>query len=102
MFLYVLNLHSLYEQGVPVSDPELLPAKSIIEFEETHSDVDSKLLDLENIIIKYLQADYDDNKCNTLLTTLYNFEDDLRDHSRIEDKIMVPKVLLIEKLLFQS
>lgn len=101
-FPYVLNLQKLYELGVPITDPELLPAKSIIEFEETHSDVDSKLLDLKNIIIKYLQADYNDNKCNILLTTLYNFEDDLRDHSRIEDKIMVPKVLQIEKLLFPS
>jgi regulator of cell morphogenesis and NO signaling len=101
-FPYVLNLQKLYELGGPITNPELLPAKSIIEFEETHSDVDSKLLDLKNIIIKYLQADYNDNKCNILLTTLYNFEDDLRDHSRIEDKIMVPKVLQIEKLLFPS
>lgn len=101
-FPYVLNLHKLFEQGRPINDPVALPVKSIIEFEETHSDVDSKLIDLKNIIIKYLQADYNDDKCNTLLTTLYNFEDDLRDHSRIEDKIMVPKVLQIEKLLFQS
>jgi len=101
-FPYVLNLHKLFEQGRPITDPLALPVKSIIEFEETHSDVDSKLIDLKNIIIKYLQADYNDDKCNTLLTTLYNFEDDLRDHSRIEDKIMVPKVLQIEKLLFQS
>ena len=77
------------------------PEKSIRDYEEEHGDVDSKLLDLQNIIIKYLHEEYDDNKCNTLLTTLYNFEDDLRDHARIEDKIMVPKVLQIEKLLFQ-
>ena len=101
-FPYVLNLHNHYEQGRPITDPALMPVKSIIEFEEAHSDVDSKLLDLKNIIIKYLQATYDDNKCNTLITTLFNFEDDLRDHSRIEDKIMVPKVLQIEKLLFPS
>lgn len=101
-FPYVLNLHTLYLQGSAITNPELLPVRSIIEFEEEHSDVDSKLLDFKNIIIKYLQADYDDNKCNTLITTLFNFEDDLRDHSRIEDKIMVPKVLQIEKLLFPS
>jgi regulator of cell morphogenesis and NO signaling len=101
-FPYVLNLQKLYEQADPLIDPAVLPAKSIIEFEETHSEVDSKLYDLKNIIIKYLKADYNDDKCNTLITTLFNFEDDLRDHSRIEDKIMVPKVLQIEKLLFQS
>lgn len=101
-FPYVLRLHAQYEKGDPVSDPELLPGQSIIQFEEAHSDVDSKLLDLKNIIIKYLHATYDDNKCNTLINTLFNFEDDLRDHARIEDKIMVPKVLQIEKLLFPS
>ena len=101
-FPYVLRLHALSENGSLSSDPGLLPGQSIIEFEEAHSDVDSKLLDLKNIIIKYLHASYDDNKCNTLVTTLFNFEDDLRDHARIEDKIMVTKVLQIEKLLFPS
>lgn len=101
-FPYVLELHKLHLQGKQVADLESLTVKSIVEFEETHSDVDSKLMDLKNIIIKYLNASYDDNKCNTLVTTIFNFEDDLRDHSRIEDKIMVPKVLRIEKILFPS
>jgi regulator of cell morphogenesis and NO signaling len=101
-FPYVLELHKLHLQGKRVTDLESLTVKSIVEFEETHSDVDSKLMDLKNIIIKYLNASYDDNKCNTLVTTIFNFEDDLRDHSRIEDKIMVPKVLRIEKILFPS
>ncbi len=101
-FPYVLNLHEMLLQYNAGTKPKIKPDRSIIEFEETHSDVDSKLLDLKNIIIKYLQADYDDNACNTLLATLFNFEDDLRDHSRIEDKIMVPKVLQIEKKLFAS
>jgi regulator of cell morphogenesis and NO signaling len=101
-FPYVLHLHAVAEHSDPLINSEFLPEKSIIEFEETHSNVDSKLLDLKNIIIKYLHADYDNDKCNSLITTLFNFEDDLRDHSRIEDKIMVPKVLQIEKLLFKS
>jgi regulator of cell morphogenesis and NO signaling len=101
-FPYVIELHNLHSKSLRLTNRESLPAKSIVEFEETHSDVDSKLLDLKNIIIKYLNASYDDNKCNTLITTIFNFEDDLRDHSRIEDKIMVPKVLQIEKLLFPS
>ena len=101
-FPYVLELHNLYSKGNRFASRESLPAKSILEFEEAHSDVDSKLLDLKNIIIKYLNASYDDNKCNTLITSIFNFEDDLRDHARIEDKIMVPKVIQIEKLLFTS
>lgn len=98
-FPYVLSLQKTYTLGLFHS--QNLPTKSIIEFEEQHNEVDSKLLDFKNIIIKYLNPDFDDNKCNTLLNTLFNFEDDLRDHSRIEDKIMVPKVLQIEKLISQ-
>ena len=101
-FPYALQLQSIYENNSQNALPQNKPEKSISDYEEEHGDVDTKLLDLQNIIIKYLHADYDDNKCNTLLTTLYNFEDDLRDHARIEDKIMVPKVMQIEKLLFQS
>jgi len=101
-FPYALYLHNLFVNGSQEKSSESAPVKSIADYEEEHSDVDSKLLDLKNIIIKYLQAGYDDNKCNTLLTTLFNFEDDLRDHARIEDKIMVPKVVQIEKLLFPS
>jgi len=101
-FPYVLNLHSLLNNSNQSGTPPTLPFRSIIEFEEEHNDVDNKILDLKNIIIKYLKAGYDDNKCNTLLSTLFHFEDDLRDHARIEDKIMVPKVLQIEKSLSRS
>lgn len=98
-FPYVLNLQKLYSTSSFNNKNQL--SRSIIDLEEEHTDVDSKLLDFKNIIIKYLNADFDTNKCNSLLNMLFNFEDDLRDHSRIEDKIMVPKVLQIEKLVSQ-
>jgi regulator of cell morphogenesis and NO signaling len=101
-FPYVLNLHNIYTNLNSAVDKETLPVKSIIEFEETHNEVDSKLLDLKNIIIKYLHAAYDDSICNSLISMLFDFEDDLRDHARIEDKIMVTKVLQIEKQIFPA
>lgn len=96
-FPYVLELHNLYISGN--YHTQSIVNRSLIDMEDEHTDVDSKLLDLKNIIIKYIHSDFDNNKCNKLLTTLFNFEDDLRDHSRIEDKIMVPKVLQIENII---
>lgn len=98
-FPYILRLHDQFQHGKTADAADAHLPKSIIEFEEEHNDVDNKILDLKNIIIKYLKAGYDDNICNTLLSTLFLFEDDLRDHARIEDKILVPKVLQIEKTI---
>ncbi|MFW6259494.1 MAG: hemerythrin domain-containing protein [Tangfeifania sp.] len=68
-------------------------------FEKEHTNVDEKLNDLKNLIIKYVTPDYDENICNEFLITLYRFEKDIKDHARIEDKIMLPITLEIEKKL---
>ncbi|MCF8335915.1 MAG: hemerythrin domain-containing protein [Bacteroidales bacterium] len=61
-----------------------------------HESVITKLLDLKNILIKYLPPDYDHGKCNNLLYWLFLFEDDLRDHERLEDVILLPALENIE------
>lgn len=70
---------------------------SILTFEKEHSNVDIKLNDLKNLIIKYLEPTYDNNHCNEFLIALSDFEKDIRDHARIEDKVLLPKVKEIEK-----
>ena len=69
---------------------------SIRQFEKEHTNVDEKLNDLKNLILKYLKPAYDQNHCNEFLFALFQFEQDLKDHARIEDKILVPKVLELE------
>ncbi|MFZ5428737.1 MAG: hemerythrin domain-containing protein [Bacteroidota bacterium] len=97
VFPYVLNLTEAYETDGII--PESIRGKSILAYEKEHSDVDTKLNDLKNLVIKFLVADYDDNLCNEFLITLLRFEKDLIDHARIEDKILVPVVARIEKLM---
>jgi len=72
---------------------------SIQSFEKEHTNVDENLFDLKNIIIKFLTPNYNDKDCNEFLINLFQFEIDLTDHARIEDKILVPKVMRIEKEL---
>ncbi len=71
-------------------------AYSIINFEKTHTNLDEKLSDLRNLMVKYLKAQYDDNLCYEFLLSLHHLEDDLKDHARIEDHILVPLIKNIE------
>ena len=70
---------------------------SILEYLSEHDDIESKLYDLKNIIIKYLLPTGNPSLCSKVLTELFNLEKDLNDHSRIEEKVLIPKVLLMEK-----
>jgi len=72
---------------------------SIQEYSSEHDDIESKLYDLKNIIIKYLLPTGNPSLCSKVLTELFNLEKDLNDHSRIEEKVLIPKVLLMEKKL---
>ncbi len=95
IFPYILRITDAYERGVPVADEDL--PRSILIYEKEHSDIDQKLSDLKNLVIKFLNAEYDDNLCNDFLITLFRLEQDIIDHARIEDKILVPIVYRIEK-----
>ncbi len=64
---------------------------------DEHESVIAKLVDLKNILIKYLPPDYDVEVCNNLLYWLFIFEDDLKDHERLEDVILLPVLENIEQ-----
>ncbi|NOY95057.1 MAG: hypothetical protein GXO81_01530 [Chlorobi bacterium] len=95
VFPYMTDLQRVYDKEIPMADK--VRNFSIRNFEEEHTDIDNKLFDLKNIIIKYLEPQYVDNMCNAFLYAIFQLEQDLIDHARIEDKILVPKIMLIEK-----
>lgn len=76
-----------------VQNPEAAKHKNFNpNFEEEHEHVDFELDDLKNLILKYISPVYDELVCNKLLDEIYRFEKDIRDHSRIEDAILIPQV----------
>ena len=97
-FPYVLELQRAYDKNIKPL-PKKIANYSIQSFEKEHTNVDEKLFDLKNIIIKFLEPKYNQIDCNEFLFKLFQFESDLTDHARIEDKILVPKVMKIENLL---
>lgn len=67
-------------------------------FSQHHSQVDRKLRELKDIIIKYLPTD--DMHNNRLMATLYdiyNNEEWLLQHSKVEDMIFIPAIKFLEK-----
>lgn len=81
------------QQGIQTSE------YSIEQFKENHSNIEDKLNDLKNIIIKYLPDNCHSVLRNEILFNLFLLEEDLNKHSLFENKILVPFVQQLEKQL---
>ena len=68
----------------------------IDEFLHTHSDIEGKLDDLLNILFKYLPPQVDDDNVLDVVYDILRLSEDLKKHTLIEEKIMVPLVKHLE------
>ena len=68
-----------------------------VDFDEEHEHVDFELDDLKTLIIKYISPVYNEFICNELLDEIFRFENDIHNHARIEDAILIPQVQLLTK-----
>ncbi len=66
-------------------------------FGHSHGNVNEKLNDLSNIIIKYLNGEYASQLRFEILAEINSIGNDLLKHSDIENKLLVPLVEKIEK-----
>lgn len=97
-----LRIHFEFEEGsvIPYVQNLMLgrhdPSFSIDRFEENHSNIDEKLSDLKNLVMKSLPRECDDDRRISLLVFLFSLQNDLRSHTYIEDNILVPLARLLE------
>lgn len=89
VFPYIENLHNGLKNA----------GYSITQFEENHSNIEDKLSDLTNIIIKYLPGDILPKERISLMFDIFQLSADLNKHSLIEDKILIPYVESLERKL---
>ncbi|HAN19551.1 MAG TPA: hypothetical protein DCQ24_12890 [Bacteroidales bacterium] len=89
--------NAFYSERIDKKVLQQMEDYSIDIFEKEHDDIEEKLFDLKNIIIKYLPQPNNKNLCHNLLHELFGLEKDINDHSRIEDKVLVPKIREMEK-----
>lgn len=69
---------------------------SISDFEEHHEDVDEKMEDMKNIVMKYLPDVCEENMKMWVLLSIYRLRDDLRRHTYVENSVLVPTVRNLE------
>ena len=65
-------------------------------FAKRHNQIEIKLTELKNIIIKYYPAKNDNNLLNAVLFDIFSCEQDLATHCRVEDYMFVPAVRNLE------
>lgn len=66
-------------------------------FVRNHDQVEDKLTELKNSIIKYYPANKNRYTMNTVLFDIFNCERDLVSHTKVEDYLFVPSVINLEK-----
>lgn len=72
------------------------------EYLEEHEDIDIKLQALKMFIINGSASKHNSKLCNKLLSAIYHFEQDLREHERIERLVLTPIIVNMEKKLMTN
>lgn len=66
-------------------------------YEHDHTNVEEKLNDLKNIIIKYLPENYSSNIRFKVVKSIFRIETDIRKHTLVENKLLTPLVAKLEQ-----
>ncbi|MFW5835407.1 MAG: hemerythrin domain-containing protein [bacterium] len=69
---------------------------SVHEYRDHHTDIETKLADLKNLLLKHISVKNELPLRRRLLISLFELEYDLNIHSMIEEKILLPLVERME------
>lgn len=95
VFPYIISLFNELKQQTRTKTGN---AYSVTEYKDHHDDIEVKLTDIKNLLIKYLPQKNEQKERRKLVFSLFELEYDLYIHTQIEDSILVP---LVEKMELQ-
>ena len=102
VYPYVVELEkSIKIKTINKSLLERMKSYSASDYKDGHDDVEEKLFDLKNIIIKYLPPPKNFDACNVILNKLFSLEEDLKNHSEIEERVLIPSAINMENEIKQ-
>lgn len=99
-FPYIFMLSEVYQNGVDKKEISDINYR-FSNFVENHTNIEDKLFDLKNMLIKYCSVP-DDESIIHILFILFRFENDLRNHALLENELLVSLVEKMEKAVFDS
>lgn len=97
-----VNKHMMYEENTVypyvkgLLQGEKDPRYNISIFRKRHDQIEMKIIELKNILIKYYPGQ-GSNLLNSVLFDIFATEEDLATHSLVEDYLFVPAILELEK-----
>lgn len=71
---------------------------SVKDYRSHHTDIETKLTDLKNLLLKHIKVKQDFNIKRKFLTTLFELESELMIHSDIEENMLIPLIEKIEEV----
>jgi len=95
----------LLEEAVKKNDRQLVNDFSekhnfvFSEYAVSHEETEEKLYDIKSLLIKYIEPDNNYVVCFKTLGQLAHLENDINDHSEMENKVLIPRVKELEFLL---
>ncbi|MBA4406392.1 hypothetical protein C0389_03870 [bacterium] len=72
---------------------------SVNDYSEHHTDIESKLNDLKELLLKHVPVQNDRTLRRKIIVSLFELEYDLNIHSQIEETILMPLIGNLEKNL---
>ncbi len=104
VYPYILKLEEAYNSNDAKIVADFIKNNdfNIDDYTTQHEDIEEKLYDIKNLIIKYISPKENFALSFKILGQLAHLEDDIRDHSEMENKIIVPKVQLMESNILNS
>jgi len=98
VYPYIMNLEDyILGKNQSAKNYTDLNAYQIEDYAEEHDNIEERLFELKNILIKYLPPQPDYILCYKILGQLAHLEDDMNKHSDMENKVLVPRVQMMEQ-----
>lgn len=97
-----VNKHMSYEEKVvfpyvrSLLAGEANPQYNISIFRKHHDQIEMKIAELKNILIKYYPSQ-GDHLINWVLFDIFATEKDLASHTQVENRLFIPAILKLEK-----
>lgn len=101
IYPYIMELEKVYNEQNEADISNFVNNNKFIikDYATQHDNIDEKIYDIKNLIIKYISPKDNFRLCFKILGQLAHLEEDIKDHSEMENKIIVPQVLIMEKTL---
>ncbi len=102
IFPYALEVENSYLTKKNISSTQMMMKQySMSDFLNDHDDIEEKLNDIKTLFVKYIPPVRNQQLCVRILREFSLLEMDINDHARIEEKVLGPKVVEMEKTLMK-